>query len=525
MSTPDPAKIGAFDELIFKRELNEVYLLLDFISGRPDAHIWNLDVDIPSRDHPDQKETPFSLYRRVSEMRYPPEIENGAAESARDKAYDATVLLYVKDKLNSIAAPARGMTIAYTYIYLGEDEAGRGSGRSGEGQTKASVARDAFPGLIKSAYRLRERRTWISYFGFVSFVLSALLLCWTVYGSVILKRFEDDRQSTLSLEQNVYTQMLADQATGAGQRVNGSVAKICCWDSADKLSAQTRTLCGNWSYFQARYDKVIADAGRYASRSRILTFFFPIASVERPAPPPPGQPQPTGACGLPLLTNSSADASTGAPDAANSIHAIGASSGAMTGGTLASNTVSGGAPVHGASQIEANGTGAAQPTATDSAHSTSAASTAGFSSPPTPAPGANESSEVSVFNQEDVQSIGLVVSVCSTYVLPLIFGLIGTISAFLRDTGNKTLASTLSPRDESLVFVRLLLGAIAGIAVGLFYNPTASAQQVTTGAGVLTLSASGFSFLAGYAADVFFTFLDKLSASVFRLASGEQSAK
>ena len=100
-------------------------------------------------------------------------------------------------------------------------------------------------------------------------------------------------------------------------------------------------------------------------------------------------------------------------------------------------------------------------------------------------------------------------------IAALIFGLIGTISSFLRDTGNKTLASTLSPRDESFVFVRLLLGAIAGIAVGLFYNPTESSQQVTTGAGVLTLSASGFSFLAGYAADAFFSFLASRSRPLY----------
>jgi hypothetical protein len=47
MSDPDCDESDNFDELIFKRELNEVYLLLDYISGRPDAHIWNLDVDVP----------------------------------------------------------------------------------------------------------------------------------------------------------------------------------------------------------------------------------------------------------------------------------------------------------------------------------------------------------------------------------------------------------------------------------------------------------------------------------------------
>ncbi|EEA02869.1 hypothetical protein BH160DRAFT_1877 [Burkholderia sp. H160] len=45
----EPAS-NTFDELIFKRDLNEVHLLLDFISGRPDSHIWDIDdVKFPDR--------------------------------------------------------------------------------------------------------------------------------------------------------------------------------------------------------------------------------------------------------------------------------------------------------------------------------------------------------------------------------------------------------------------------------------------------------------------------------------------
>jgi hypothetical protein len=129
------------------------------------------------------------------------------------------------------------------------------------------------------------------------------------------------------------------------------------------------------------------------------------------------------------------------------------------------------------------------------------------------------------FRQEDVQSVGLIASVYSTYVLPLCFGFVGTVASFLRDTGNKALSSTLAPRDESLAGVRLLLGAIAGIAVGLFYSPTQSAQQVASGFGVLTLSASAIAFVAGYAADVFFNFLDNLSVRLFNLGGNTGSTK
>jgi hypothetical protein len=445
-----PAKDGTFDELIFKRELNEVYLLLDFISGRHDAHIWNLDVDIPAKNGlPNQKATAFDLYRLISTMRYPPRSNGNTGANGgetEDKAYNATVLLYVKDKLNSIAAPARGMTIAYTYIYLAEElpmVTPVGSSEPVEqeqGQTKASVARDAFPGLAASARRLRTKRNIISIVGSLVFVLATYLLCWTVYGSVIIKRFEEDRQSTMELEKNIATQLVADKAGGIGKDISGSVAHVCCWDTVDKLSVTAQGLCGNWSYYQARFNKAIADAGAYGRQSRFLTFFLPTAQLrpkQEPSPPCDG----CEAC---------------------------------------------------------------------PARTTQKAATVSTS---TPAPSDD-------FRQEDVQSIGLIASVYSTYVLPLFFGFVGTVASFLRDTGNKSLTNTLAPRDESLAGVRLLLGAIAGIAVGLFYSPTQSAQQVTSGFGVLTLSASAIAFIAGYAADVFFNFLDNLSTRLFNLSGG-----
>jgi hypothetical protein len=96
-------KNGDFDELIFKRELNEVYLPLDFISGRQDAHIWNLDVDIPVKGDTNKKQTAFDLYQLISTMRYPPPGSNDTG----DKAYDSTVLLYVKDRLKHCGSRSR----------------------------------------------------------------------------------------------------------------------------------------------------------------------------------------------------------------------------------------------------------------------------------------------------------------------------------------------------------------------------------------------------------------------------------
>ena len=216
MNVTAPARAaGQHQELVFRRELAEVYVLLDFISGRPDAHLWAIDFDIPQESGSGAKETSFDLYRRIVQMRYPPDPKTTLGENA----YNATVLLYVKDKLNSTAAPARGMTIAYTYIYLGED--GRSHSHPErpddarvrvlfDGETKASVAREAFPGLVESAYRLRKKRKWMNRGGVIVLMLAAFLLCWTVYGSVIITRFEDDRTSASDFQARIYTQMYTD---------------------------------------------------------------------------------------------------------------------------------------------------------------------------------------------------------------------------------------------------------------------------------------------------------------------------
>ena len=150
---------GTFDELIFRRELNEVHLLLDFISGRPNAHIWDLDGKVPLPPSgarsatdvaPPTEEKPaccgkhdttldaFETIKWVCKLRYPP------TPPSTDKAYDATLLFYVKDRLNSLAYPATGLSIAYTYIFVEEQRPIQGAhDPDREAQTRASVAREA----------------------------------------------------------------------------------------------------------------------------------------------------------------------------------------------------------------------------------------------------------------------------------------------------------------------------------------------------------------------------------------------
>lgn len=423
---------GTFDELIFRRELNEVHLLLDFISGRPDSHIWDLDGKVPRSptDTPPPGEKPavaernhtldaFETIKWVCKLRYPP------TSPSTDKAYDATLLFYVKDRLNSLAYPATGLTIAYTYIFVEEQRPIQGMhDPDRETQTRASVAREAYPGLVGSARRFRWIHKFNTVIGVCVTVFAALLLWLVTYGVQITARFEADGRAAADITQQIYAEVDKDNAAGSadGRIITSrkTVPERCDASGIDGQTNAVRLLCNDWSYMQARYDMSIADAATFANSfpSSALMLVFPTA-VGR-----------------------------------------------------------------------------------------------GEWTSPSARPGAPREDKA---RQEAIQSITLVLSTYASYVLPILFALVGTIASLLRDIGNKITDNLLAPRDETLALMRVPLGLMAGVAVGLFFSPSATATQISAGAGVLTLSASGLAFIAGYAADGFFRMLDTLTTRVFNL--------
>jgi hypothetical protein len=449
MATPETGRdIETFDELIFIRDLNEVHLLLDFISGRPESHIWNLEVKIPRPIALGGGDfTTFEIIERICQLRYPPE----SPPNTSSKAFDSAMLLYVKDKLNALAWPAKGMTIAYSYIFIEEMPDRQVSGDKGKKQqTRASVARTAYPGLVTGAHRFRCIRRWVSRFGVFLTFFAAYLLWLAVYGAQITARFEEDRKSASEITKQIYGQIDRENAKSPTRATTFlSVPKTCCVTDFESQTNEIKILCNEWSYIQARYEKSIADASIFAKNppSSLLMILFPNSVGQR-----------------------SDSGSTIAKNRACPEEA-------QTGQAFVTSKL-----------VERQGNTL---TYDDS-------------------------------RQEDIQSITLVLSAYTTYVLPVLFGLVGTIASLLRDIGNKLTDSVLAPRDETLALIRLILGAIAGVAVGLFFNPTSVAAQVTSGAGVVTLTASGIAFLAGYGADVFFKMLDALSNRVFSLEPSER---
>jgi hypothetical protein len=114
------------------------------------------------------------------------------------------------------------------------------------------------------------------------------------------------------------------------------------------------------------------------------------------------------------------------------------------------------------------------------------------------------------------QTATLILSVFTAYILPTMFALLGTLIGAFRSILNRIRASELAPRDLVRMQLGIPTGLVAGIAVGLFLSPSSAPLQGEGGvAGQLTLTASGFGFLAGYASYGFFGFLDHLIQTVF----------
>jgi hypothetical protein len=137
-----------------------------------------------------------------------------------------------------------------------------------------------------------------------------------------------------------------------------------------------------------------------------------------------------------------------------------------------------------------------------------------------PQPSAAGSSEASVMpgstHRANTQAIASILSVFSGYILPMMFGLLGTTAAAIRALHDKIRDNLLSPRDKMLTLTSLPIGAVAGLAVGLFFTLSNSTASVGAGpTGSFSLSAGGLAFLAGYASDAFFSFLDAQRSRVF----------
>ncbi len=421
--------MGDFDTLVFEQELSEVFLLMDFVSGRPDKHLTDLNGKLPRPDRPGEMMTAAEVVERVALLKSP--SSSDAAEAAKDVAF----LLSLKDVLNSMVYPARGLTIAYTIMFAGE-----GGGDHSE-TNRVQAAQRAFPGLVASAAKLRQMRRSLTSWGVGLTLFSAIFLWQVTYGVQLASRFEEVRQNEGHAAASVYdaleksTRGLRGAPIGLLDRVCGTkappvvsaslVAETSDPDPALELSPEVRQLCNDYAYQHSLFKVTIADVGEYSK-----SWMFAVSRWL-----------------LPVHTFI-------APDCQSA-----------------------------------------------------------------------DCVRDALGRQEDAQSVSGMLATMINYMLPILFGLVGTVAALVRGIQDRATASTLDPRDRALSLIRLPLGMMAGVCAGLFLSPTAVSTQVGGGLRALTLSASGIAFLAGYGAEGFFRMLDTILGRVFGLENGARAGR
>jgi hypothetical protein len=401
---------GLFNEReLFYRDLSEVHLLIDFVSGRPDKSLTALKdiVDFDTGGKKVESMSPQQVIEEVCTISYPPQ---GSLENT---AQQAAFMLIVKDRLNYLAAPARGLTVAFTSMFAGvaldlhfDFVAGvwaavrrcirwlRGKPppiselRNAVGVRRREFysAQAAYPNLEHQARRFRN------FYNFLPPV-AVLLVAFIVYvnwdvsvTNAVLDRVGEAR---------------CDYAAALGRPVAGS-----CITADGKSVAtdecSTPKLCAQAIASDRQVLNDLLGPGRWGHP---IAFTFRIFGIVN-------------------------DADT---------------------------TI--------------------QPT-DDLAQPT----------------------EMEIFARAVINGL-------NNIIIPTAFGLLGTLAGLMRSINAKVRGSVLAPRDYMVALIGLCLGVTAGLAVGLFFNEQQGAQALGK---TITINAAGLSFLAGFGAEAFFTFLDGL---------------
>jgi len=213
------------EDFIFVRELNEVFLLLDHISGRWDKSLYNFHNHDDGEPHIDELCA----------------IGLAPPDSDEQRVAQAVKVLCAKDRLNAAARPATGLTIAFTLLVVGEDNQRdwrnwlraavlrRGPGGAAatrpahfDKPTRLTLARYAFPGLVKAADRFNRRVFRIVVLLLLSLVLTCVMSWHVTGGNAILQHLD-----TLQSQQAALFKEIEEAETKQSAGANAVPVQFC----------------------------------------------------------------------------------------------------------------------------------------------------------------------------------------------------------------------------------------------------------------------------------------------------------
>jgi hypothetical protein len=99
-----------------------------------------------------------------------------------------------------------------------------------------------------------------------------------------------------------------------------------------------------------------------------------------------------------------------------------------------------------------------------------------------------------------IEKANLVTGIIGSFVLPILFGALGAVAYIVRSISDQIRNATFSSTSPIRHFMRVVLGVMAGVVVGLFGGLSNQ----------LTLSPLAIAFLAGYGTEALFSMFDAL---------------
>jgi hypothetical protein len=391
---------------MFWRELNEVHLLMDFVSGRADRSLSDMS-GIPDPANPTEPLKWQNAVQQVCDIRFPP------VGTPASKARQAALLLSVKDKLNGLADPARGISVAYTSMFSGVAKSGKVNGKRQEDAYGFAIA--AYPNLRGQAATFRYWFGKLPWLALVWALLTALV-SWDVYTSSAalntVTALEDQESHLVQPGQTFFpnSDNCFDVKDGPDR------AKIKLNSTAPSVDM---SVCRTFAVLEIKLATARPELAGFTERHLMK---HPVGWI--------------------MFMFSPKKAAMGD------------------------------------------------------------------------------------INAPREQLAASVLSVFTNYIIPMMFGLLGTLAGLVRSVWQKVRDSTLRPEDARRTVASVPLGLVAGLSVGLIITPSGSpAEGISNVAGSITLSATALAFLAGYGAEAFFTMIDELLKRVFSLGNSGSGSK
>ena len=107
--------------------------------------------------------------------------------------------------------------------------------------------------------------------------------------------------------------------------------------------------------------------------------------------------------------------------------------------------------------------------------------------------------------------------ILSLYILPMLYGLLGGFAYVLRNLWEETRKMVYSKESNVKFALRIHLGALAGLVVGLFWGDMQTKQLNFTE----NLSPLALAFIAGYSVEFLFKIIDKIISSIDKVNENE----